>query len=112
MLTDRMAGLGGTGLSVSDGGRARIPSLGLALRGGGDEVTLDVSDPLTLGVKRTWDTEDLVVGASVGVTSLPSESERAEATVVACVVVESSEDSETDSVSASRSSYPWRSLRS
>jgi hypothetical protein len=70
------------------------------LRAGGTELTA-LSEPMTLGVKRT-EGVDLVL-VSVGVTSLAPESDGNEMTVVAWVVEERSEDSETDSVSGSMS---------
>jgi len=90
--------------SASDAGRARVPMRGLmTLRLGGELATLD-PEPMTLGVKRTEGADLGLV--SVGVTSdaMSSSSdpiEAAEATVVAWVLVERSEDSETDSVSGS-----------
>jgi hypothetical protein len=60
-----------------------------------------LSAPTTLGVKRTEGADLVLVLASVQVTSLAPESEGVEMTVVACVVEDRSEDSETDSVSGS-----------
>jgi hypothetical protein len=80
-----------------------VPSRGLTLRLGGELAILE-PEPITLGVKRT-EGADLAL-ASVGVTSdaissSPEMADAAEATVVAWVLVERSEDSETDSVSGS-----------
>lgn len=78
-----------------------MPRRGLTRRLGGELATLE-PEPMTLGVKRT---EGADLGfVSVGVTSdaMSSSSEWvevAEATVVAWVVDERSDDSETDSVS-------------